>query len=135
MKHVLLFFLLCSFCFVVHSQKVKQFSYLIVRIQAKRDDANERYYRVVPEEGNPNSTNINALVKYSIMLKNEGAAVVYSSKADTAHTFFNYFTSISGALEYLDAQGWALLTVVNDVNGSNGITSTETSYYLRKELQ
>lgn len=134
MKRILLFLFLCSFCSAVHSQQLKQYSYLIIRLQAKHDDAGERYYRVLPEEGNPNSSDINALVKYSTKLKNERAAFLYSSKSDSVQAVFNYFPSISSALEYLDARGWRLLTVVNDVSGNNGATSTETSYYLRKEL-
>jgi len=94
----------------------------------------ERYYRIEPEEGNPNSVDINALVKYSPRLKNEGRAIFYQPKmATTANAIFNYFKSISSALEYLDAQGWKLFTITNDVSGSGGSTSTQIYYYLRKE--
>jgi hypothetical protein len=134
MKQVLSFVLLCSVCFSAYSQQGKQLSYLIVRMQAKHDDAAQKYYRIIPEEGNPNSATINSLVKYSIRLKNEGTAIVYTSNPDTTHAFFNYFTSISSALEFLESQGWRLFAIVNDVYGSSGITNTEASYYLRKEL-
>jgi len=127
--------LLCIFYISTYSQATKQFSYLIVQMQLKHDDVGESYYRIMPEERNPNAAQINSLVKYNANKKAEGTAVIYSSKSDTTHALFNYFPSISGALEYLDAQGWRLLTVVNNVVAySNGLTNTETFYYLRREL-
>jgi hypothetical protein len=124
MKQFFLSFLFCAFCLLYNSQTGKQFSYLIVGIQVKHDDAGEKYYRIVPEEGNPNSAAINALVKHSTQLKNEGRTALYPSTTGTAN-IFNHFTSVSSALEYLDTQGWQLFTVTKDVYGSSGLTSTE----------
>jgi len=134
MKQLLLLMLLSNFFVSTYAQSTKQFSYLIVQMQSKRDDIGESYYRIIPEERNPNAAQINALVKYNSAKKAQGAASIYSSRSDTAHALFNYFTSISGALEFLDAQGWRLLTVVNNVSGYSGSTNTDTFYYLRKEV-
>lgn len=135
MKQVLLWLLFCSVCNNVLSQQDQKYSYLVVQIKQKRDEVGIKYFHIQPEGGNTNASTINSLKPFSYKLKNEGAAVFYPSSVDTVHTYFNYFTSKSGALEYLDNAGWKLFTIVNDVNGYSGTISTDVYYYLRKELK
>ena len=111
----------------------KPYTYLIVQIQRAHDNGT-RYYRILPEDGNPHAAPLQQLMKYSARLRNDGVAAIYTTRGDTSRTLFNYFTSISSALEYLDTRGWKLHTVLNEVNNTGSLLYTITSYYLRKDL-
>ena len=106
MKIYILFFAILTFCaFQSYSQSQKHFSYLVVTMRTGYDEvADKSYYAIVPEGGD----SINSLVSYSSKQRAKAAAPFYKSLADTASTYFNYFSSVSKAFQYLDEKGWQI---------------------------
>lgn len=134
-----LYFLSLLFCcllsFESYSQSIKKYTYLIVRVNLAFDnDVDKQYYRIDPELENPNANSIYNLVKYNTKLKSKGVAAMYNSKVDTSTVLFNYFTTISEALQFLDYKGWQLFSIYNDVQGNSNNISSQAIYYLRREL-
>ena len=83
---------------------------------------------------------IRALVTYTPKQRASNAAGFYAAQSDTARPLFNYFTSISEALEFLDVQGWQLFSITEKLYSFTGAreyyrasVDSETHYYLRKE--
>lgn len=128
MKRYLFFLPVCCFlAFVSSAQTAKNFSYLIVRMQVKHDpETAKAFYKLEGEANNPNSNIINALVKYSYKEKAKEVAAMYGGKNNGNTIFFNYFNSVSEALQFLDERGWQLFSVVAPEHA-------ETVYYLMKE--
>jgi hypothetical protein len=134
-QYLLLLLFFCFFTNLVFSQQTKRFKYLIVQIQSRYDEFQRPFFKIVPEAGNPNASSINTLIKFSGKLLEKKAAYMYGEKYQTGSAMFNYFTSISLALQFLDEQGWQLFTINNDIQSDfpHDRVKTDVTYYLRKE--
>lgn len=122
---IVLLFVTCN----SFAQLPQKFSYLVVNINKSQDKVENRdYYVIDAEQDNANAASIYALARYS----NKAAK---KNEADTSSQPYNYFKSIGEALNFLDRQGWQLLSVYNHIytNVYERVRS-EPVYYLRKEI-
>lgn len=128
-----IFVLLLTISSRVYSQTAKRFSYLIVNITSIDFDEEKIHYVIQPEQGNPNAASVNALIKYSPKVRAKGTATLYGYNSDTTKPVFNYFQSISEALQFLDMHGWQLFSIVSQTTGFGNTINSTPVYYLRKE--
>jgi hypothetical protein len=134
MKYYLLpFALLCLSSFQSFSRSSKHFSYLVATIHERKNIYSDKtYYEIEPEGGDTIP-----LVRYTERKRAKAVAPFYDPQNDTATVYFNYFTSISQALRYLDDRGWQLMTVISSIQNydrqSSMWLSTSPVYYFKKE--
>jgi hypothetical protein len=126
--------LCCCFLFTrAQSQSSAKYKYLIVRINIAFDnDTEKNYYRIDAEPNNHISNGVNALVKYNTRLKTKNTVNFYPNN-DTAKAMFNYFSSISEALQFLDENDWQVFSIQTVIIGSANSINSQPVYYLRSE--
>ena len=133
------------FCFLfytaTHAQKAHATPYLVVRLQQQYDDVNKnQYWKIVSDHGNPNASDIYALLPYPNGIGKAPYGVhFYNENKNDRPPFYNYFKSPTIALNYLVQNSWHLMSVVTETTSEpkelDGKTYTHITttpvYYLK----
>jgi hypothetical protein len=117
------------------SQNNANLTYIIVRMEERRDIPNKKYYISINAEAtNPHAQKIYDLIWYDGSKKGiTNSGRFYNAHSDTTTKVYNYFQNSTEALQFLVEDKWVLVTAFSEIVSSTPISSA-TVYVFKKEI-
>lgn len=114
---LILIFLLFLISYVTLGQSNSP-TYLLIKIQNFSDVNKKRaFFAIMPDWAGKNASEIYSLKKYNNVKGVENnEACFYNSKTDTCFNLYNYFLSVTEALNFMSEKGWTVVSVYTEVN-------------------